>query len=104
MTVQPLPRATADAIADFVERRAARPRAGLSPEPGLTEREVGARVGWESFVHRYRQAVRDEHELTADNLAHALLDIAVLHRHHRDFQRGWLHWQEVLVALEQEQR
>ncbi|WP_432572371.1 hypothetical protein [Kineococcus sp. SYSU DK005] len=100
MTVHPLPRPTADAIADFVERRAARPRAGL----GLDEQEISARVGWESFVHRYRQAVSDQRELTADNLAHALLDIAVLHQHHRDFQRGWLRWQEVLQALEDEGR
>ena len=56
------------------------------------------------FVQRYRQAVREQHELTADNLAHALLDIALLHRSHRDFQRGWLHWQEVLKALEDERR
>ena len=48
--------------------------------------------------------MREQHELTADNLVHDLLDIALLHPHHRDFVSAWLHWQEVLQALEDERR
>ena len=96
MPVQPLPRPAADAIADFVECRARTSR----PAHDLTEADD--RAGWDLFVQRYRQAVRDQHELTADNLAHALLDIAVLFEDQHDFKPAWLHWQEVLKGLEDE--
>ncbi|NAZ88250.1 hypothetical protein [Kineococcus indalonis] len=37
---------------------------------------------------------------TADAIAHALLDIALLHRHEDGFDRAWVHWQEVLKGPE----
>ena len=97
--VHPLPRATADALAGFVEERA-RPSRLLAEDAGVAK--DAARAGWGDVAVRYRQAVREGRELSADNLAHALLDIAVQHREHHDFQPGWLHWHEVLKGLEDE--
>lgn len=88
MPDQSVPRAVADAIADFVDREA------RSSEPlfGLADADARARAGWASFVRQYRRAVRDERELTADNLARVLLDIASLFRHAEGFDARWLAW------------
>ncbi|WP_432506695.1 hypothetical protein [Kineococcus arenarius] len=99
MPVPLLPRATADAIAGFVDREAHSSR----PLFGLADADAEARAGWAAFVRQYRRAVRDQRELTADNLAHVLLDIALLFRHTSGFDPDWLHWQGLLEELEEEQ-
>ncbi len=85
-----MPRATADALAAFVEREAR----STSPLFGLADADAAARAGWAGFVQQYRRAVRDGCELTADNLAHVLLDIALLFRHLEGFDPAWSRWQE----------
>ena len=85
-----MPRATADALAAFVEREARSTR----PLFGLADADAAARAGWAGFVQQYRRAVRDGRELTADNLAHVLLDIALLFRHLEGFDPEWPSWQE----------
>ncbi|WP_275263054.1 hypothetical protein [Kineococcus radiotolerans] len=38
--------------------------------------------------------------MTADNLAHALLELALQHRERLDFKTAWREWQRVGPALE----
>ncbi|WP_432492623.1 hypothetical protein [Kineococcus gypseus] len=90
-----LPRHVADAIAAFVLDRC------RSGSWALDEQQSAARAGQADVVLRYRDAVRDGHELTADNLAHALLDIAATYGHHARFDRAWLHWQQIVAGLEE---
>ncbi len=56
-----------------------------------------------AFGRQYRRAVRDQRELTADALAHALLDTAPLFRHPSGFDPEWLHWRGLPEELAEEQ-
>jgi hypothetical protein len=85
---QLIPHDVAEALAAFVDRQA---HSSL-PLFGDADADAHARAGWVSFVQQYRRAVRDRRELTADNLAHVLLDIASLFRHGDGFDTRWLTW------------
>ena len=83
-----IPRDVAEALAAFVDQQAH----ATGPLFGLIDADAYARAGWASFVQQYRRAVRDHRELTADNLTHVLLDIALLFHHHPGFDPRWLIW------------
>ncbi|NAZ87324.1 hypothetical protein [Kineococcus indalonis] len=96
MPAEPVPRATAEAVACFVEREAR----STQPLFGLADADADARAAWAGFVRQYRRAVRDRRELTADNLTHVLLDIALLFRHAPGFDPQWLRWRQADEELE----
>ena len=107
MPVPHLPPGTADALAAFVEHRARQP-ARLQPlaQPGaqpitqpLAMQHLQAR-GWLELVQRYRRAVREGEVRRAGRLERALLQVALAHRDHPDFERSWSHWYELLRAFD----
>ncbi|WP_432572552.1 hypothetical protein [Kineococcus sp. SYSU DK005] len=97
-----LPRPVVDALLDFVEHRA-QPAGQLAGQLGgqpLELEDVHARARWVQLAQRYRRAVREGRRRCAGRLERALLQVALEHREHPDFDRSWSHWHELLRAFE----
>lgn len=89
-----MPRPIADAIAHFVAERARSSQLPSTPE-GQDRGE-----SYLAFLRHYQQAVQEHRQVTADNLAHTLLEIALQHQDAPGFRPAWREWQQVGPALE----
>lgn len=86
MSTREIPRPVSDALAEFLEHRC---REELSAREPQGPYGVASKL---AFVHGYRRACLDRHDITSENMAWVLLEMSLNYRQHPHFDPRWLQW------------